>query len=63
MSKRCMDFKWYKPFGAESTDQCLHELAESRIGGIRTEFTVTHRTCEVMLAARCENHKLFEAAI
>jgi len=61
--KMCAACKWYKPFGTESSDQCLHEKAEARFGGIRSEVVETHRTCEVMLAARCEDHKLFEAAI
>lgn len=63
--KICSACKWYKPFGAESTDQCVHFLAEYDIGGIRTEFEVAHYTCEVMLknGCLCEDHKLFEAAL
>lgn len=57
---QCSACKWYKAFGTESSDQCLHEQSQDKIGGIRSEFVVTHRTCQVMLACRCEDHKLFE---
>lgn len=60
---KCSDCKWYKPFGAESTDQCLHENSVDKIGGIRHDFISVYRTCEAMLAGRCKDHKLFEAAI
>lgn len=60
---KCSSCKWYKPFGAESTDQCLHEKAESHFGGVRTESVVIHRSCNVMLKTWCEDHKLYEVAI
>lgn len=59
----CSACKWYKAFGTESSDQCLHEKAEKRIGGIRSEFSVTHLNCESMLLNRCYDHKLFEPAL
>ena len=63
--KICSACKWYKAFGTESTDQCLHEKAEYHIGGIRSERGLAHYTCEVMLknGCLCADHKLFEAAI
>ena len=60
---KCSDCKWYKAFGAESSDQCLHPNAESSFGGIRSEIVRVQRTCEVMLVHRCEDHKLFEAVV
>ncbi len=60
---KCSACKWYKPFGNESSDQCLHEKCESRIGGIRSEFVITHLSCEAALLHRCEDHKLFEALV
>ena len=59
----CSNCKWYKAYGTESSDQCLHKEAESRIGGIRTESFITHYLCETMLLNKCWDHKLFEAAV